>query len=56
MLFDVFQQYPAAMPVLATVGVLIIGSIGNEVIWRDPIMQRQQMALVHAEMSSAHSK
>ncbi|MGQ7145146.1 prepilin peptidase, partial [Escherichia sp. SS-MK2] len=26
MLFDVFQQYPAAMPILATVGGLIIGS------------------------------
>ncbi|MGQ7096683.1 prepilin peptidase, partial [Escherichia coli] len=25
MLFDVFQQYPAAMPILATVGGLIIG-------------------------------
>ncbi|MBL7644334.1 prepilin peptidase, partial [Escherichia coli] len=26
MLFDVFQQYPVAMPILATVGGLIIGS------------------------------
>ncbi|HBD4201637.1 TPA: prepilin peptidase, partial [Escherichia coli] len=44
MLFDVFQQYPAAMPILATVGGLIIGSFLNVVIWRYPIMLRQQMA------------
>ena len=56
MLFDVFQQYPAAMPVLATVGGLIIGSFLNVVIWRYPIMLRQQMAEFHGEMSSAQSK
>ncbi len=55
MLFDVFQQYPTAMPVLATVGGLIIGSFLNVVIWRYPIM-RQQMAEFHGEMSSAQSK
>ncbi|MGU5088784.1 prepilin peptidase, partial [Escherichia coli] len=36
MLFDVFQQYPAAMPILATAGGLIIGSFLNVVIWRYP--------------------
>lgn len=56
MLFDVFQQYPTAMPVLATVGGLIIGSFLNVVIWRYPIMLRQQMAEFHGEMSSAQSK
>lgn len=56
MLFDVFQQYPAAMPILATVGGLIIGSFLNVVIWRYPIMLRQQMAEFHGEMSSAQSK
>lgn len=56
MLFDVFQQYPAAMPVLATVGGLIIGSFLNVVIWRYPIMLRQQMAEFHDEMPSAQSK
>lgn len=56
MFFDVFQQYPAAMPVLATVGGLIIGSFLNVVIWRYPIMLRQQMAEFHGEMSSAQSK
>ena len=56
MLFDVFQQYPAAMPVLATVGGLIIGSFLNVVIWRYPIMLRQQMAEFHGEMPSAQSK
>ncbi|EME9148472.1 prepilin peptidase, partial [Escherichia coli] len=56
MLFDIFQQYPAAMPVLATVGGLIIGSFLNVVIWRYPIMLRQQMAEFHGEMSSAQSK
>ncbi|EKH4205436.1 hypothetical protein ABJW79_001199 [Escherichia coli] len=40
MLFDVFQQYPVAMPILATVGGLIIGSFLNVVIWRYPIMLR----------------
>lgn len=54
--FDVFQQYPAAMPILATVGGLIIGSFLNVVIWRYPIMLRQQMAEFHGEMSSAQSK
>lgn len=56
MLFDVFQQYPAAMPILATVGGLIIGSFLNVVIWRYPIMLRQQMAEFHGEMPSAQSK
>lgn len=56
MLFDVFQQYPAAMPVLATVGGLIIGSFLNVVIWRYPIMLRQQMAEFHGEMPSTQSK
>ncbi|MFR0252589.1 prepilin peptidase PppA, partial [Escherichia coli] len=56
MLFDVFQQYPAAMPVLATVGGLIIGSFLNVVIWRYPIMLRQQMAEFHGEMPSVQSK
>lgn len=54
--FDVFQQYPAAMPILATVGGLIIGSFLNVVIWRYPIMLRQQMAEFHGEMPSAQSK
>lgn len=54
--FDVFQQYPAAIPVLATAGGLIIGSFLNVVIWRYPIMLRQQMAEFHGEMSSAQSK
>ncbi|EFG1177601.1 prepilin peptidase, partial [Escherichia coli] len=53
MLFDVFQQYPVAMPILATVGGLIIGSFLNVVIWRYPIMLRQQMAEFHGEMPSA---
>ncbi len=56
MLFDVFQQYPVAMPILATVGGLIIGSFLNVVIWRYPIMLRQQMAEFHGEMPSAQSK
>eukprot|EP01083_Nonionella_stella_P263237 894437_1 len=56
MLFDVFQQYPAAMPVLATVGGLIIGSFLNVVIWSYPIMLRQQMSVFHGEMPSAQSK
>lgn len=56
MFFDVFQQYPAAIPVLATVGGLIIGSFLNVVIWRYPIMLRQQMAEFHGEMPSAQSK
>lgn len=54
--FDVFQQYPVAMPILATVGGLIIGSFLNVVIWRYPIMLRQQMAEFHGEMPSAQSK
>ncbi|HAY0803261.1 TPA: prepilin peptidase [Escherichia coli] len=56
MLFDVFQQYPAGMPILATVGGLIIGSFLNVVIWRYPIMLRQQMAEFHGEMPSTQSK
>ena len=56
MLFDVFQQYPAAMPILATVGGLIIGSFLNVVIWRYPIMLRQQMAEFHGETPSTQSK
>ena len=54
MLFDVFQQYPAAMPILATVGGLIIAVL-NVVIWRYPML-RQQMAEFHGEMPSAQSK
>ena len=53
--FDVFQQYPAAIPVLATAGGLIIGSFLNVVIWRYPIMLCQQMAEFHGEMPSAHA-
>lgn len=56
MLFDVFQQYSAGMPILATVGGLIIGSFLNVVIWRYPIMLRQQMAEFHGEMPSTQSK
>ena len=56
MLFDVFQQYPAAMPILATAGGLIIGSFLNVVIWRYPIMLRQQMAEFHGETPSTQSK
>lgn len=44
------------MPILATVGGLIIGSFLNVVIWRYPIMLRQQMAEFHGEMPSAQSK
>ncbi len=55
MLFDVFQQYPAAMPILEPLKV-IIGSFLNVVIWRYPIMLRQQMAEFHGEMPSAQSK
>ncbi|EFB2837564.1 prepilin peptidase [Escherichia coli] len=56
MLFYVFQQYPAAIPVLAIVGGLIIGSFLNVVIWRYPIMLRQQMAEFQGETQNAQPK
>ncbi|MDM2845453.1 A24 family peptidase [Citrobacter portucalensis] len=56
MLFDVFQQYPAVMPILATVGGLIIGSFLNVVIWRYPIMLRQQMAEFQDETPNTQPK
>ena len=56
MRFDVFQQYPAAMPILATVGGLIIGSFLNVVIWRYPIMLLNKWRKFHGEMPSAQSK
>lgn len=50
-----FSNTPRRCP-SATVGGLIIGSFLNVVIWRYPIMLRQQMAEFHGEMSSAQSK
>ncbi|EPB6544111.1 A24 family peptidase [Escherichia coli] len=51
-----FQQNPATIPVLATIGGLIIGSFLNVVIWRYPIMLRQQMAEFNSETPSAQPK
>lgn len=44
MFHDVFIVYPWGRPTLAVLGGLIIGSFLNVVIWRYPIMIRQQMA------------
>ena len=49
MLFDVFQQYPAAMPYTGNRRRIDHRQFFECVIWRYPIMLRQQMAEFHGE-------
>lgn len=48
MLTEVLREYYWIQPVLAVVGGLITGSFLNVVIWRYPIIIRQQMTAVHS--------